>query len=182
MSIAMPTSTAITSEMGKSTSKIHSGPTPLANSTSDTPYPTMVTALRTSHIVGHCPGRLRLRNAAWSMWATPVRLGLMGMPRIRLIVFATCVATTPIGCGEEQAKVDLSKAPGCFAEPNMMVIVGGSPSDDPVRECSRYWRNGGIARRKSAPPLTVCVGPNRTPWVVPGGTEVCRRLGVEKAG
>lgn len=87
---------------------------------------------------------------------------------------ALCLA----GCGDSGG-VDLNKAPGCFAKADLTVVVGGKPSDDPVAECGRYWTNGGIARRRRAPKLTLCVGRNETPWVFPGGRGVCERLGLE---
>lgn len=94
------------------------------------------------------------------------------------------------GCGDgnESPSVDLDKAPGCYAEAKRPAdpmatrgVIAGRPSPNPAAECARFWVNGGIAKRREAPPLVVCVGDNRTPWVFPGDDDTCAELGLSRA-
>lgn len=49
--------------------------------------------------------------------------------------------------------------------------------DDPVRACQRLWRNGTISGTEP-PTLTACVSDGGIVAVVPGGQQICSRLGL----
>ena len=110
----------------------------------------------------------------------------------------------PSGDKHTTATLDLSKPPGCWDRavrgtegpvtdpvtrtveeaqdgPHLAgTVVGGRPTEDPIQECKRYWRDGAVKQGVTKPPpLVICVGRNGTPWVVPSNDDnICEKLGL----
>jgi len=84
------------------------------------------------------------------------------------------------GSGSDEAALDLSKPPGCYASVSRDADVSAvPPTNDPRAACMAEWKNGAFASSRNTPRLTICVGPEGTPIVIPAESDdECADIGL----
>lgn len=112
--------------------------------------------------------------------------------RIIAALVAVVILCALSSCGSKDKEVNPPSvpeaqvsAPGCFDAPNLAGDVFAlGPTQPRLAEarCATLWTNGGIARRKTAPELIVCLGGEDTPLVFPSeNPHLCSQLGLAPA-